>query len=260
MLFEPLRMTSAITAPFEQGNQPLADLWFDIFVPGVPSNVSSFFSTDGMFSIGSSAGAVVSTPKDIAVWMKALVTGNAISDEAFDEMKKFIPLGDGGYGLGLSSGSFRGEDVLGHSGNIVYISEVFYFPSLDISIAVHSNDGTKVDPITFESLIQPVLGDLMETVKNFETSAVAEITDQQNISIYPNPVSEFINLDFELEESSNVNVSVFDILGKKVNTLYTGKLPTGKHQQQFNLDVVNGTYLIKLELGDNTFVERVVKY
>ncbi len=253
-LFDPLGMTTTIAAPFQQRTNPLADLWFDALIPGIPLNISNLYSTDGMFSIGNSAGGVVSVPKDMAIWMKALVTGKAISAEAFEEMKQFIPRPNGGgYGLGLTSGSLRGENVLGHSGNIIYVSEVFYFPSLDISIALHSNDGTKFN-------IQPIMADLMETYKNYSPSPLNEITGQQNISIYPNPVSEFINLNFELEQSSNVSVSVFDIFGKKVQTLYAGTLSTGKYQRQFDLDIVNGTYLIKLEIGENAFVERVVKY
>ncbi len=252
--FDPLEMTTTITAPFQQGINPLADLWFDAFIPGIPLNISNLYSTDGMFSIGNSAGGVVSVPKDMAIWIKALVTGKAISAEAFEEMKQFIPRpAGGGYGLGLTSGNLRGENVLGHSGNIIYVSEVFYFPGLDISIALHSNDGTKFN-------IQPIMADLMETYKNYEPSAVYEITDQQNISIYPNPVSEFVNLEFELEHSSNVSIAIFDIFGKKVRTLFAGNLFAGKYQKQFDLDIVNGTYLIKLEIGENTFVERVVKY
>lgn len=252
-LFDPLEMTTSIAAPFQRGTNPLADLWFDALVPGIPLNISNLYSTDGMFSIGNSAGGIVSVPKDMAIWIKALVTGKAISAEAFEEMKRFIPRPNGGYGLGLTSGSLRGENVLGHSGNIIYVSEVFYFPGLDISIALHSNDGTKFD-------IQPIMADLMETYKNYTPSSLSEISHQQNISIYPNPVAEFINLDFELPQSSEVRISVYDIFGKKIGLLFNENLSSGTYKKQFALDIVNGTYLVKLEIGEDTFIERVVKY
>jgi len=208
---------------------------------------------DGMFSIGNSAGGVVSTPKDIAIWMKSLVTGKAISDEAFEEMKGFLPVGAGGYGLGLTSGDVRGEAALGHSGNIVYVSEVFYFPSIDISIALHTNDGTKPD-------IQLAYGDLLEAYKNYDPSKVVEISNEQSIDIYPNPIADFVNLNFELVEKSDVQISVYDIFGKKVSSLLSEELLPGNYKKQFDLNLVNGTYLIKLEIGEDSFVERVVKY
>ena len=208
-----------------------------------------------MFSIGNSAGGIVSTPRDMAVWMKALATGRAVSAEALEEMTDFLPVGGGGYGLGVTSGEINGEPVFGHSGNIIYVSEVFYFPQLDISIALHSNDGTKFD-------LTAVYADLMETFKNFDptSTSVTEISEFENVEVFPNPAADFINLNFQLEEKSTVQISVFDILGNKVSTLFAGDLSSGEYKKQFPLNIANGTYLIKLELGDNTFVERVVKY
>ncbi len=253
MFFDPLGLTSAIGAPFQTNSSPLADLWFDALIPGIAINISNLFSTNGLFSIGNSAGGIVSTPRDMAVWMKALATGKAVSDEALNEMKQFLPVGAGGYGLGVTSGDVNGESVFGHSGNIVYVSEVFYFPGLDISVALHSNDGTKFD-------LTAVFADLMETYKNYEPSSVSEISGVSQIELFPNPVSDFVNLNFELEERSNVQIAVFDILGNKVSTLYSGNLISGEYKKQFPLDISKGTYLIKMELEESTFVERIVKY
>ena len=253
MFFDPLGLTSAIGAPFQTNSNPLADLWFDALIPGIPINISNLFSTNGLFSIGNSAGGIVATPRDMAVWIKALATGKAVSDEALNEMKQFLPVGAGGYGLGVSSGEVNGESVFGHSGNIVYVSEVYYFPGLDISIALHSNDGTKFD-------LTAVFADLMETYKNYDPSSVSEISAVSQIELFPNPASDYVNLNFELEEKSAVQISVFDILGNKVSTLFSGDLPTGEYKKQFPLDIAKGTYLIKMELEESTFVERIVKY
>ena len=253
MFFDPLGLNASIGAPFQTNSNPLADLWFDALIPGIAINISNLFSTNGLFSIGNSAGGIVSTPRDMAVWMKALATGKAVSDEALNEMKQFLPVGGGGYGLGVTSGEVNGESVFGHSGNIVYVSEVFYFPGLDISVALHSNDGTKFD-------LTAVFADLMETYKNYDPSSVTEISDVSQIELFPNPASEFVNLNFKLEERSNVQISVFDILGNKVSTLFSGNLISGEYKKQFPLDISKGTYLIKMELEESTFVERIVKY
>jgi hypothetical protein len=46
---------------------------------------------------------------------------------------------------------------------------------------------------------------------------------------YPNPFNPKTRIDFELERSGHVDVSVFDLAGRRVATLQRGELPAGAH-------------------------------
>ena len=47
--------------------------------------------------------------------------------------------------------------------------------------------------------------------------------------IFPNPFSQAATIEFDLTEASPVAVTVTDLLGRIVNSLYQGELPAGRH-------------------------------
>jgi hypothetical protein len=55
------------------------------------------------------------------------------------------------------------------------------------------------------------------------------LANKFSINTYPNPFSETTNLDFTLDESRNVNVTVLDMLGRSLSQHAYGKLAAGKH-------------------------------
>ena len=69
---------------------------------------------------------------------------------------------------------------------------------------------------------------------------------------FPNPFNPETVISFSLDKSSDVTLSVFDILGRTVTTLYQGYLPTGQHQFVWNgsdgngQSVASGIYFYRL--------------
>ena len=60
---------------------------------------------------------------------------------------------------------------------------------------------------------------------------------------YPNPFKDFTTLSLTLSHSSNVNLSVFDVTGKKIMTAVDEKLPPGKYQYAIDgQNLVSGIY------------------
>ena len=49
-------------------------------------------------------------------------------------------------------------------------------------------------------------------------------------SVYPNPFNPSINLELFLENDNMVEISIFDIQGKKINSLHKGFLAKGEHR------------------------------
>lgn len=73
-----------------------------------------------------------------------------------------------------------------------------------------------------------------------------------NFSIYPNPAENDAIVYFTTETRANVNVKVFDVLGKEVYTSAMGSLNAGNHQIILNKDILNasGIYFVQLNIND----------
>lgn len=67
---------------------------------------------------------------------------------------------------------------------------------------------------------------------------------------YPNPFNPVTNVPFELSGTGHVNISVFDITGRKVGVLLNDTMQAGRHTISFNANgLASGIYHIRLETG-----------
>lgn len=63
----------------------------------------------------------------------------------------------------------------------------------------------------------------------------------------PNPAAAVVRLTFSLWQQESVQLSVFDLTGKRVQQLAIGTYPAGTHQMQWDAaDLAKGVYLIRL--------------
>jgi hypothetical protein len=75
---------------------------------------------------------------------------------------------------------------------------------------------------------------------------------------YPNPFNSSTNISFYLSNGSNVELSIYDLLGRKVTTLVNGNLPAGQQTVNWNgIDadgshVASGMYLYVLKTDSGT--------
>jgi Domain of unknown function DUF11/Secretion system C-terminal sorting domain len=65
---------------------------------------------------------------------------------------------------------------------------------------------------------------------------------------YPNPFNPVTTVGFDVPETAQVRVTVFDILGREVAVLADGLLQAGRHEVQFDASgLPSGTYLYRLQ-------------
>jgi hypothetical protein len=64
--------------------------------------------------------------------------------------------------------------------------------------------------------------------------------------LYPNPVIQYIKLDFELEQPDDVKFAIYDLQGRKVDELLENRCKAGKNRIQFNVgSLPKGNYFLK---------------
>ena len=81
---------------------------------------------------------------------------------------------------------------------------------------------------------------------------------ENNITIYPNPVSDAINIEMKMESKSTVTISVLNLLGE---TMYGETLTADKFLNQV-IDVsgyADGVYVISIQTPENIITKRIVK-
>ena len=81
---------------------------------------------------------------------------------------------------------------------------------------------------------------------------------------YPNPFNPGTDIEFALPARSNVNLAVYDLLGRHVKTLVSGELEAGYHVVSWNGEdgagnaVSSGIYFYKIEANDFSMTRKMI--
>ncbi|MFZ0392074.1 MAG: right-handed parallel beta-helix repeat-containing protein [Calditrichia bacterium] len=80
---------------------------------------------------------------------------------------------------------------------------------------------------------------------------------------YPNPFNPSTEIQIEVKEPAEVRLTIFDILGRRVKTLFTGTSPAGLHVFHWNgrndngLPIESGIYFCRLQTGNRQQIIRM---
>ena len=94
---------------------------------------------------------------------------------------------------------------------------------------------------------------------NYTESSVIILTN------YPNPFTEITTITFTLTESSNIKLSVFDIMGKEIKVLVDKTMPKGNHSIEWNGTnmsnnaVSSGIYFYQINNDSFTTTKKMIK-
>jgi hypothetical protein len=87
-----------------------------------------------------------------------------------------------------------------------------------------------------------------------------DIFDFQEVNIFPNPSSQYVNLKFKLNKTSNMQISILDMKGATVFFMDEKNLISGEHS--IPIDISNfesGNYILKLKSDGMTLSKRMQK-
>ncbi len=75
----------------------------------------------------------------------------------------------------------------------------------------------------------------------------------------PDPFNPIAIIYFEIKEQANINLTLYDLMGREIKNLVNGKIKAGSHQVGFSTsDLKNGIYFYKLSVGDGTVLTRKI--
>lgn len=172
-------------------------------------------------------------PKDDeAMWLK-------MSTGIFD-----LSLQRSNISLVMSSGSFP----LKKWGNERFVSALIFANTLD-SLMYHKFFTQKFFESNFDqNLITSLNHNLVENLSDFSLS-----------NNYPNPFNPTTEIQYELKNSANIVLSIFDLNGNKIKNIVDAFQLAGVHKVKFNAqNLASGTYFYTLQIGNKVLSKKMI--
>ncbi|WP_421773498.1 lamin tail domain-containing protein [Gracilimonas sp.] len=95
-----------------------------------------------------------------------------------------------------------------------------------------------------------------ETSGEVETGLPVSFDLKQN---YPNPFNPTTNITFDLPQAASVNLTVYDMLGRKVATLVNERMTAGTHTAAFDASrLASGMYIYRIEAGSFESIKKMM--
>lgn len=93
------------------------------------------------------------------------------------------------------------------------------------------------------------------------TTGIESPSSAFNFGVYPNPFTQLAQISYTLTENSTVRIELYDLTGKLVEQLVNEPQMTGTYSLEIDakaLSLSQGMYFVKVQMGNQTWVEKVV--
>lgn len=80
-----------------------------------------------------------------------------------------------------------------------------------------------------------------------------------DFNLYPNPITVYSTIEYSLDNSSNISIEIFDLMGRSVAKIFEGKQNAGTYKAIFEPKALtNGIYLCKVTANNQTAVKKMI--
>ena len=192
-----------------------------------------------------------------------------------------IILGDDGLGLKLSlqEGNLRlspGNIRLMSTGSVAaldiqtigeyqintvqdHTAEIFRMDNRILIIALDGVDLQNLNILNFTGELSVVSAMLYDWDNHSVQANIIEVPEAFEITeIYPNPFNAEANIRFNIPEDTKVTVSIYDLNGRLIDTLWDGETSVGRHSVHWNAKMEpSGIYFIKISTPDKLITRKI---
>jgi photosystem II stability/assembly factor-like uncharacterized protein len=213
---------------------------------------------DGEFCNGGGAGFIVGVQGDFIA--APTIVRKSMSDTAWLpvplDFQKFGPL------HGVSAPSANVIYTCGSNGMIFKSKDggnlwtAINVPTTRNLYAIYFYDENRGFAVGDSGLILYTSNGAVTSVNNRDSFAPKEFLLNQN---YPNPFNPATTISFQMPVSGQVNIEVFDMLGRKIAMLLDDYKPTGVYSLSFSgASLPSGVYFCRMTSGNFTQTKRMV--
>jgi flagellar hook assembly protein FlgD len=84
------------------------------------------------------------------------------------------------------------------------------------------------------------------------------IPDEVTLTSYPNPFRTQATIEYTLPETKDVQITIYDVLGRRVSVLENGRKEAGRHRVTLDGDrLASGVYFGRLRVGEKTLTQKI---
>jgi hypothetical protein len=211
------------------------------------------------------SGGMISFIED---WYAAKVNGPILNVNSAGAINSFLKLNDnaitGNYGvfhLGKAKVIFldNSNQVIGEGQEHTVsplenfaLSETVSIPENTewVELRVYDNEGNFVDVLDKNSL------DNLTSVEENHIAGAKEFKLYQN---YPNPFNPETVISYSLPVSNHVELKIFDMLGREIETLVDGERNAGNYEIEFSAEhLSSGIYFYSIKTEDFTCTKKLI--
>jgi hypothetical protein len=131
----------------------------------------------------------------------------------------------------------------------VYDSSTTYH----ITVFIQSNAGIAASGIAKQYVLQSA------SIPVTVATGLEEISNGVYIEVYPNPTNSVANVAYKLDQSQEVSIAVYNMLGEKVYSADKGKMGAGQHIESINCQSLqSGVYFVRFTTDNVTTTKKLV--
>jgi len=172
-------------------------------------------------------------------------------------VSKIIPLGsDTLYLVGTSVGLFGTANLDGQNTVWKQVADQEIGAVVIETLTYRAIDGLLVVGTHGNGIFQTNLTSANDLLSGVESLMVKNL----EMNIYPNPVTNSVNVEFTLKINSQVNLQLYDELGKLVKRIKKDNYKIGKNKIQIEIgDLKSGIYFLSLSIEGEIFTKQILK-
>jgi hypothetical protein len=169
-----------------------------------------------------------------------------------------------GFAGSLSTLSGGGAIILGNTASHNSSSNTFSGDTLVWKFKWNSGtaaSATLYTAVNFANGNGNTIGDAVATssLMLMKSSIGLEETVLANFNTFPNPAQNDLNISFDAPAAGELNIWLYDNLGRKVKSLYSGETAAGTVSIASDVsDLPTGNYFLNVDYRDNLKVEKII--
>ncbi|MFT4759510.1 MAG: hypothetical protein ACI9XO_002289 [Paraglaciecola sp.] len=169
------------------------------------------------------------------------------SQMVYDHVGRVLVGGFGGDASSLPDGGVAGEEFV-HTFATVNIPADYDLDEMNVVTLLLNGSGNIINA-EYQTLQEALDNQLVGTNEQFDNSLA---------KVYPNPFSDVVNIQLNLETAADVNVRVMNAVGQVVATQQYNNV-VGNRVIPFNgSNLANGVYTIHMTVGDKLVTKKVM--
>ncbi len=163
--------------------------------------------------------------------------------------------------------NYRGDSAIFHAIDSTYPSSDYSWNFGDSTLIKHGYLISHLFPknksynVTLQVLTNCIA--IFDSALNVTKSDIKSELNDYQLNLFPNPFSESTTLQYTLCNYSRVNIALFDITGKQIESLQNNTLPRGEYSLTIDAEKYHlypGIYLLKFMTDDGYISKQIVKF